>query len=66
MSDLPENSLIGDLRQLIDSSRRRAAIAVNNELVLLYWQVGTRIRTDILNDERAEYGKQIVTTVARP
>ena len=65
MSDLPKNSLIKDLRQLIDNSRRRAAVAVCNELVLLYWKVGVRIRTDILNDERAEYGKQVVASVAR-
>lgn len=65
MSDLPEASLLGDLRKLIESSRERAAVAVNSELVLLYWQVGTRIRTDILNDERAQYGKEIVATLSR-
>jgi predicted nuclease of restriction endonuclease-like (RecB) superfamily len=34
-------------------------------LVLLYWRVGTRIRQDILKEERGEYGEQIVATVAR-
>ncbi len=38
---------------------------MNSELVLLYWRVGTRIRSDILKEERAEYGKRVVTTVAR-
>ena len=67
MSDLPENSLLRDLRQLIDSSRRRVAVAVNSELVLLYWHMGTRIRSDILKEERAEYGKRIVgQLVKRP
>ena len=65
MSDVPETHLLGDLRALIEGGRRRAAVAVNSELVLLYWQVGTRIRTDLLNDERAEYGKRVVATVAR-
>ncbi|MCP4591022.1 MAG: DUF1016 domain-containing protein [bacterium] len=56
--------LLCDLRQLIEQSRGRAAVAVNSELVLLYWKVGRRIRTDLLGEERAEYGKQIVSTVA--
>jgi len=25
----------------------------------LYWQIGTRIRTEVLKNERADYGKQI-------
>lgn len=57
-------ALLGDLRQLIEQSRGRAAIAVNSELVLLYWKVGQRIRSDLLGNERAEYGKQVVSTVA--
>jgi predicted nuclease of restriction endonuclease-like (RecB) superfamily len=57
-------ALLGDLRQIIEQSRGRAAVAVNSELVLLYWMVGRRIRSDLLGEERAEYGKQIVSTVA--
>ena len=40
--------LLNDLRALIGDSRQRIAQAVNSALVLLYWQVGQRIRTDIL------------------
>ena len=36
------------------------AQGVNSALVLLYWQIGQRIRTDILKAKRAEYGEQIV------
>jgi len=32
---------------------------------MLYWQVGTRIRKEILNEERAEYGRSIVATVSQ-
>ncbi|MCB9759462.1 MAG: hypothetical protein H6739_06450 [Alphaproteobacteria bacterium] len=64
MTDLPATTLLGDLRQLIDGSRHRAAVAVNSELVLLYWQIGTRIHSDILNEERAEYGKQVIASLA--
>ena len=52
--------LLNDLRSLISDSRQRIAQAVNSALVLLYWQVGQRIRTDILKEKRADYGKEIV------
>lgn len=65
MSDHLATVLLGDLRQLIDAARQRAAAAVNSELVLLYWQVGTRIRTDLLDKERAPYGREIVSTLSR-
>lgn len=57
--------LFSDIRTLIDSARQRAAVAVNAELTLLYWQVGRRINTEILNGKRAEYGKEIIPHLAR-
>ena len=56
--------LLGDLRQMITRSQRRAAAAVNSELVELYWQIGRRIREDILGAERAEYGKRVIQGLA--
>ena len=57
--------LLADIRQLIDSARHRVAAAVNQELSWLYWQVGHRIRDDVLQGQRAEYGKQVLATLAR-
>ncbi len=31
----------------------------------MYWHIGERINREVLGDERAEYGKQIVAQVAR-
>jgi len=56
--------LLGDLRGLIDAARDRVAQAVNAGLVLLYWGIGERIRRDILGEQRAAYGEQIVQTVS--
>ena len=56
--------LLADVRQLIVSARVRVAQAVNSELSLLYWQVGQRIRNEVLQGERAEYGKQVVESLA--
>jgi hypothetical protein len=57
--------LINDLRNLIQSTRTGLAQAVNSALVLLYWQVGERIRTSILESKRAAYGEEIVSTLSR-
>ena len=57
--------LLSDLAQLIDSTRQRVARTVNAELVLMYWKIGARIRQDILAQERAAYGEQIVSTLSR-
>ena len=60
-----EQQLVSDIRHLIDSARKRAAVAVNAELTRLYLQVGERINQDILNNQRAEYGKQVLATLAK-
>jgi hypothetical protein len=49
---------------LIEASRSAVAEAVNSALVLLYWQVGSRIRADVLRDKRAAYGEQILPTLS--
>lgn len=59
------NLLIEELRQLINETRGRVALTVNAELTMLYWHVGSRLRTEVLQNERAEYGEQIVSTVSR-
>ncbi len=61
----PTEPLFDELRALIDAARQRAAVAVNAELTLLYWQVGQRIHSDLLGGERAGYGKQVVASLAK-
>lgn len=56
--------LLGELRALIESARSRAAVAVNRELVLLYFDLGQRVRVEILGEARAEYGAQILPTLS--
>ena len=52
--------LLEDIRGLIESAKSRFAQTANAALVTLYWNVGNRIKTDILGNERAQYGRQIV------
>jgi hypothetical protein len=54
------DALLSDIRQLIVEARQQTAQVVNAALTLTYWQIGTRIRTDILQNQRAEYGQEIL------
>ena len=58
-------SLIQDLRQIIEQARGRVAATANYELTMMYWHIGERINREVLDNQRAEYGKQIVATVSR-
>jgi predicted nuclease of restriction endonuclease-like (RecB) superfamily len=64
-TDHSPEPLLNDLRQLINAARERVARYVNQELTLLHWDVGQRVQVELLKNERAEYGKQIVQTVSQ-
>ncbi|EGQ8204223.1 DUF1016 domain-containing protein [Vibrio cholerae] len=53
-----------EVAALIRTAKQRAAAAINNEITLLYWQVGNRIHQEVLGGERADYGKQVIATLA--
>lgn len=56
--------LYNDLCQLIDGARIRIATTVNAEACWLNWNIGKRIKEDILYNERAEYGKEILKNIS--
>ena len=58
-------NLTKDLQKLIVQARQDVARSVNSSLVMLYWRIGQRIEIEVLKDNRAEYGEEIVATVSR-
>ncbi len=63
--DAEPRTLLTDLRELIVSTRQTVARGVNAALVLLYWNVGERIRSDVLKEKRAGYGDEIISTLSK-
>ncbi|WP_373766828.1 YhcG family protein [Glaesserella sp.] len=57
-------SLIKELSILIEQAQNKVVSYANSSLTFLFWQVGKRINDEILNNDRAEYGKQIISTVS--
>ena len=59
-----ENIEINNLYNMISNEIERVkyniAIQVSNEITLLYWNIGKDIKENILNLEKAEYGKEVI------
>lgn len=64
VSPAAPSALLGDIRALIEAAQQRAASAVNSELTMLYWRIGQRIHTRVLEGRRADYGEEVVSTLA--
>ncbi len=58
-------SLLVDLRVIIEHARNHVAATANYELTMMYWHIGERINREVLDNERAVYGQQIVATLSR-
>lgn len=65
MSNITNEPLFYDIKTLIEETRAKAAVAINSALTLMYWHIGKKINDEILKDERAEYGKEIVNSLSR-
>ena len=60
-----ETDLLNELSHLIEQSKQQVTVQANSALTILFWQIGFRINETILQNKRAEYGKQIVVTLSR-
>ena len=60
----PADKLYQDIRQLIESAKALVVTQVNQALVLTYWQIGKTIKTEVLPDDRAEYGDATIKRLA--
>lgn len=57
--------LIRDIRQIVIESKNNAIQSVNSILTMMYWQIDNTINQEILQNNRADYGKSIVVTLSR-
>jgi len=57
--------ILTEIKTLIEQSKQDIAVSVNSTMTILYWHIGKRINQEILQDKRAEYGKQIVVSLIR-
>ncbi len=58
-------TLYADIRQLIVAARSTVIQQVNQTLTVTYWQIGKQIQIQILDNNRAEYGKQTIQQLSQ-
>lgn len=60
---ITSDSLLVEIRALIEDARRQVARAANGALTLTYWRIGKKLLAENLTDGRAEYGQRILATL---
>ena len=67
MNDLTyTNSMMNEIREILQSARQSVAIQVNTELLSTYWNIGKIIvEHEQENQERADYGKQTLKQLSK-
>ena len=60
-----ESELFIHASAIIENRKGRAQAKANQEILLMYWELGRYIDSVLLDSERAEYGKKIVVTLSR-
>ena len=65
MNEITNNILFEQIKNLIEQTKNNVAIAVNSSLTMMYWNIGKLINDEVLQNKRAEYGKEIVATVSQ-
>lgn len=63
-SEAVAESLISDIRTLVDEARGRTASAINIAQTVLYWQIGRRVAQEVLGGQRAEYGERVIASLS--
>jgi len=53
-----------EICHIIEEARRQFAVTANKTMTLLYWKIGNRINTELLDGKRAAYGENIVSELA--
>lgn len=62
---LSKTDIFQEIKELIIQARKNVVVAINSELSLLYWQIGKKIKIEILNNKRAEYGQKVLDDLAK-
>jgi predicted nuclease of restriction endonuclease-like (RecB) superfamily len=61
ISNVAYGRLLAEIKQRMISAQTQAALAVNRELVLLYWQIGRQINE---RQERESWGAKVIDRLA--
>ena len=58
-------NLFVEIKDMIEQTRNAVRQKVNAGITIMYWNIGNRVNKELLKQERAEYGRQIVSTLSK-
>ena len=61
---LDETTLFTHISKIIETRKNRAGTYANREITMMFWEIGRYIKLNVLDGERAEYGKRIISKLA--
>ena len=59
------DKLYNKIAERIEIAKRNVAVQINNEMTMLYWNIGKDITENVLNYEKAEYGKSVIKKLSQ-
>lgn len=65
--DLQKNNLeqlYTNIKNIIEESKKNVVRQINYSLIITYWNIGKVIKNNIIQDKRAEYGKETIKKLA--
>lgn len=66
MNNLPNISIVNQIKDLLNASRQSVASHINTTLLQTYWQIGKLIcEYEQAEPSRAEYGKQTLKSLSK-
>ena len=64
-NDINITLLYNKIANKIEIAKKNVAIHINNQMTILYWNIGKDIKENVLNYEKAEYGKSIIKELSQ-
>jgi predicted nuclease of restriction endonuclease-like (RecB) superfamily len=61
---IDEQHLFSNISSIIEKRKFSVVTTANSHVILMFWEIGRYINQNILEDERADYGKKILSTVS--
>ena len=65
MDNINVDGLYNKIVDRIERTKRNVALKVNEEMTILYWNIGKDITENILNYEKADYGKEVIKKLSQ-
>ena len=59
------DKLYNDVADLIESAKVKVVSHVNTEFVILNWNIGNRIKTELLDNKKPDYGKKVIKNLSK-